>query len=136
MSRINVNTISGIGGTHIQLLHGAVGDASRLTFPPNIIAFNPEVLSSNSEINTNITFTFNTNIEFSSVPGDIKLRSGSSSGSVIETFTTGSLSLTIAANTLTIDQPVILFMIQHVELPSVGISNTFGGYYSGSNTYL
>ena len=138
MSRINVNTISGIGGTHIQLLHGAVGDASRLTFPPNIISFNPEVLSSNSEITTNITFTFNTNIEFSSVPGDIKLRSGSSSGSVIETFTTGSSSrLTIAANTLTIDptSDLIHDTTYYVELPSVGIANTFGAHYSGSNTY-
>ena len=28
MSRINVNTISGIGGTFVQLTNGATGDAS------------------------------------------------------------------------------------------------------------
>lgn len=138
MSRINVNTISGIGGTFVTLLHGATGDASRLTFPPTTIAFTPDILSTSAEINTNIVFTFNQNIEFFGTPGDIEIRQGSASGSLIETFETGTSSrLSISANTLTIDPTSNLLheTTYYVILPPVGIANTLNALYSGSESY-
>ena len=138
MSRINVNTISGIGGTFVTLANGALGDASRLSFPPNIISYSPEILSSDSLITTNISFTFNQNIEFSSTPGTIELRSGSATGSLVESYTTGSSSrVTINSNVLTINptNDLVHDTTYYVILPSVGIANTFGAQYAGTNTY-
>lgn len=138
MSRINVNTISGIGGTFVQLTNGATGDASKLTFPPTIIGFSPEIMSDTSQITTNIAFTFNQNIEFSGASGTVELRSGSATGSIIESYTTGSSSnLNISANVLTINPSSDLThdTTYYVTLPSVGIANTFGAFYKGSTTY-
>ena len=138
MSRINVNTISGIGGTFVTLLHGATGDASRLTFPPTTIAFSPDILSTGAEIDTNIIFTFNQNIEFFGTPGNIEIRQGSASGSLIESFETGTSSrLSISANTLTIDPTSNLTheTTYYVILPPVGIANTLNALYSGSESY-
>ena len=137
MSRLNVDTISGIGGTFVTLINGATGDASRLTFPPTTIAFSPDILSTNAEIDTNIVFTFNQNIQFFG-SGDIEIRQGSASGSLIESFTTGTSSrLSISANTLTIDPTSNLTheTTYYVILPPVGIANTFNALYSGSESY-
>ena len=138
MSRINVDTISGIGGTFVTLLHGATGDASRLTFPPTTIAFTPDILSTDAEIDTNIVFTFNQNIQFFGPAGDIEIRQGSASGSLIESFETGTSSrLSISANTLTIDPTSNLTheTTYYVILPPVGIANTLNALYSGSESY-
>tara|TARA_Y100000022_G_scaffold98235_1_gene84730 strand:+ start:3447 stop:5042 length:1596 start_codon:yes stop_codon:yes gene_type:complete len=138
MSRINVNTISGIGGTFVQLTNGATGDASKLTFPPTIIGFSPEVMSDTSQITTNIQFTFNQNIEFSGGTGTIELRTGSATGSIVESYSTGSSSnLSLNANVLTINPSSDLThdTTYYVTLPSVGIANTFGAFYKGSTTY-
>ena len=138
MSRINVNTISGIGGTFVTLLHGATGDASRLTFPPTTISFSPDILSTDAEIDTNIVFTFNQNIQFFGPAGDIEIRQGSASGSLIESFETGTSSrLSISANTLTIDPTSNLSheTTYYVILPPVGIANTLNALYPGSESY-
>ena len=139
MSRLNVDVIAGAGGTAVQLLSGASGDGSRLTLAPNILAFSPQILQSGVDIDTNISFTFSTNIEFSGTPGTIQLRSGSASGPVIESYTTGSsgrLSI-VGGNTLTIDPTSSLVndTTYFVILPSVGIANTLGVPYPGSSTY-
>ena len=138
MSRINVNTISGIGGTFVTLLHGATGDASRLTFPPTTISFTPDILSTDAEIDTNIVFTFNQNIQFFGPAGDIEIRQGSASGTLIESFETGTSSrLSISANTLTIDPTSNLSheTTYYVILPPVGIANTLNALYVGSESY-
>ena len=138
MSRINVDTISGIGGTFVTLLHGATGDASRLTFPPTTISFTPDILSTDAEIDTNIVFTFNQNIQFFGPAGDIEIRQGSASGSLIESFETGtSPRLSISANTLTIDPTSNLSheTTYYVILPPVGIANTLNALYPGSESY-
>ena len=56
MSRINVNEIVGVGNTHVQILSGLIGDASQLTFPPNIVSFSPDYLEDAAEVNANIIF--------------------------------------------------------------------------------
>ena len=140
MSRINVNEIVGVGNTHVQILSGLIGDASQLTFPPNIVGFSPDYLEEAAEVNTNIVFTFNQPIMFRGT-GSVILRSGSATGSVVQTFsiTDGSpgSGLSIAGSQLIINPSSDLsYDTQYyIEITKPGIANTHGGYYPGDNTY-
>ena len=142
MSRINVNEIVGVGNTHVQILSGLIGDASQLTFPPNIVSFSPDYLEDAAEVNTNITFTFNQPIIFRGT-GSVVLRSGSATGSVVQTFsiTDGSAGsgLSIVASSQLVINPSsdLSYDTQYyVELnTNPGIANTHGAYYKGDNTY-
>ena len=142
MSRINVNEIVGVGNTHVQILSGLIGDASQLTFPPNIVSFSPDYLEDAAEVNTNITFTFNQPIIFRGT-GSVVLRSGSATGSVVQTFsiTDGSAGsgLSIVASSQLVINPSsdLSYDTQYyVELnTNPGIANTHGAYYRGDNTY-
>ena len=142
MSRINVNEIVGVGNTHVQILSGLIGDASQLTFPPNIVSFSPDYLEDAAEVNTNITFTFNQPIIFRGT-GSVVLRSGSATGSVVQTFsiTDGSpgSGLSIVASSQLVINPSsdLSYDTQYyVELnTNPGIANTHGAYYKGDNTY-
>ncbi len=141
MSRINVNEIVGVGNTHVQILSGLIGDASQLTFPPNIVGFSPDYLSDTAEVNTNIIFNFNQPIIFRGT-GSVILRSGSSTGSVVQTFsiTDGSpgSGLSIAGSQLVVNPSSDLsydtqYYVEFNTNP--GIANTHGAYYKGDNTY-
>ena len=140
MSRINVNEIVGVGNTHVQILSGLIGDASQLTFPPNVVSFSPDYLEDAAEVNTNIVFTFNQPIIFRGT-GSVKLRSGSATGSVVQTFsiTNGSpgSGLSIAGSQLVINPSSDLsYDTQYyIEITKPGIANTHGAYYPGDNTY-
>ena len=142
MSRINVNEIAGVGNTHVQILSGLIGDASQLTFPPNIVGFSPDYLEDAAEVNTNIVFTFNQPIMFRGT-GSVILRSGSSSGSVVQTFsiTDGSpgSGLSIVTSSQLVLNPTsdLSYDTQYyVEFnTNPGIANTHGAYYKGDNTY-
>ena len=142
MSRINVNEIVGVGNTHVQILSGLIGDASQLTFPPNIVSFSPDYLEDAAEVNANIIFTFNQAIIFRGT-GSVVLRSGSATGSVVQTFsiTDGSpgsgLSIVNSSQLLINPSSDLSYDTQYyVELnTNPGIANTHGAYYVGDNTY-
>ena len=110
------------------------------TFAPKIIAFDPPALSTNVVVEKTITITFDQNISFSG-SGTIELRSGSSTGTVIESFaiTSGSPAsgLSISGTQLIIN-PTSDFSVNtvvYVILPSSGIANATGDAYAGSSNY-
>ena len=138
MSEIQVNSVSSKSGGVVNLPNGMSGDANSLKFNPKIIQYSPEGLTVGAAITTNITITFDQNIEFSNPSGTIELRSGSATGTVEESFTTGSSpQVTISGNTLTINPSSDLggSTKHYVILPSVGIANTYGKLFAGSNDY-
>ena len=117
------------------------GDGSNLTFAPKIIAFDPAALSTGVAANTNITITFDQDIEFYGT-GTIELRSTSASGTVIEDFNingpTPPSGLSISGTQLIINPTSNLAdnTVVYVILPAQGIRATSGqAYYAGSNNY-
>ena len=116
------------------------GDGSNIVFAPKIIAFDPPGLSVDVAIDKTITITFDQNIIFDG-NGTVELRSGSASGSVIESFaiTSGSAAtgLSISGTQLFINPTSNLAndTVVYVILPSTGIENAAGSLYPGSNNY-
>ena len=116
------------------------GDGSGLTFAPKIIAYDPAALSTGISTTTNITFTFDQNIEFAGT-GTIEVRETSNSGTIATSFAiSGGVApsgLSISNNQLIINptEPLNYDTIHYVVLPSAGIANTHGSYYAGSNGY-
>ena len=117
------------------------GDGSNLTFAPRIIAFDPAALSTGVAADTNITITFDQNIEFYGT-GTIELRSTSASGTVIEDFNingpTPPSGLSISGTQLIINPTNNLSnnTVVYVILPVQGIRATSGqAYYAGSSNY-
>ena len=116
------------------------GDGSGLTFAPKIIAYDPAALSTGISTTTNITFTFDQTIEFAGT-GTIEVRETSNSGTIATSFAiSGGVApsgLSISNNQLIINptEPLNYNTVHYVVLPSVGIANTHGSYYAGSNGY-
>lgn len=117
------------------------GDGSNLTFAPKIIAFDPAALSTGVAADTNITITFDQDIEFYGT-GTIELRSTSASGTVIEDFNingpTPPSGLSISGTQLIINPTNNLSddTVVYVILPVQGIRATSGqAYYAGSSNY-
>ena len=116
------------------------GDGSALTFAPKIIAYDPAALSTGISTTTNITFTFDQNIQFAGT-GTIEVRETSNSGTIATSFTisggTAPTGLSIVNNQLIINPtgPLSLNTVHYVVLPSAGIANTLGSYYAGSSDY-
>jgi hypothetical protein len=139
MSNIQVNSISSVNGLDpVNFPTGITGNSSGLILDPKVLKFSPEPLSTNVGISTNIIITFNEPIEFSGV-GTIRIREGSSTGTVFEGFTCGvSNRLSIVGETLIIDPTSNLSVgtTYYVTLPSTGIANTFGKFYKGTESYL
>lgn len=139
MSQIKVDSITPITGSDpISFPTGIIGVGTYLTFAPTVETFSPEPFAVGVSTSTNIVFTFDQNIQFTSPSGTIQLRKDSASGTVIESYTTGSSArLSITNNTLTIDPTSNLINGEtyFVILPSTGIGNTFGNTYGGTNTY-
>lgn len=141
MAHLEVTAISGIAsGTSYLPVHfetGVAGDGNHMSFTPELLDSNPPAFATNVDVTSNISFTFNQNIEL--VPnGIIELRSGSNNGTLIESFNTGNSSaLSVNNDTLTINpsNDLNFFTDIFVVLPSVGIANTFGASYSGVSNY-
>ncbi len=138
MSELNVSEISGLNNEPVYFETGIEGDGNFLSFLPEILTVTPAAGVNNVDVTGNINIQFDQEIKFSSTPGTLNLRSGSKTGSVIESFTTGSSSgLSISNDTLTINPTSSLpFGTKiYVDIPSVGIANTFGGVFVGNNNY-
>lgn len=138
MSKIRVNSITSIGGTApVVFESGITGDGSGLTLKPVAVSFDPPATATGISTSSNITVIFDQDMEFSGV-GTIFIREGSVTGTIATSFTCGvSPRATISGSTLVIDpvDPLDFGQLYVVSLPSVGIANTLGGFYGGTNGY-
>jgi len=138
MSKIKVNSISSINDTNpVYFPTGVSGDGSNLSFQPTLISFDPASTSTGISTTTNITLLFDQDVEFSGV-GTIYIREGSVSGTIATSFTCGvSTEATITGSTLVIDpiDPLSFSQLYVITLPSIGIANTSGQYYKGTQGY-
>ena len=115
-----------------------VSGGSGVVFDPKVLSFDPVPLSSGIATTTNITITFDQQIQFSGL-GTIYIRESSPTGTISTYFTCGvSTEATIAGETLIIDPKNGLGFgtTYYVTFPSVGIANTYGTYYKGTESYL
>lgn len=138
MSNLRVDTITSVNGTDpVNFPTGISGDASGLSFDPKIVNFSPNSLQTGVSVGTNIVFTFDQNIQFSG-SGTIELRSGSSTGTIVESYVCGSSSrLTISGQQLIIDPTNSLSFntTYFVVIPSSGIGNSTGSLFAGTSSY-
>ena len=136
MSQIKVNQISGDAeNTPVHFPQGLSGDGKSLLFEPEIRSFTPAPAAVNVSVGSNIVLTFDQNIQFSVGIGTIKIRKDSVTGTVHESYTTGSSgNLTISNNQLTINPSTDLKpnSTYFLEIPNVGIANTMGVSYKGN----
>ena len=136
MSQIKVNQISGDAeNTPVHFPQGLSGDGKSLLFEPEIRSFTPAPGAVNVSVGSNIVLTFDQNIQFSVGIGTIKIRKDSVTGTVHESYTTGSSgNLTISNNQLTINPSTDLKpnSTYFLEIPNVGIANTMGVSYKGN----
>ena len=138
MSDLRVNRVRSLSGGTVEFVDGVSGDADGLRFDPKIIAYNPVALTTDLNVaTTQFSFTFDQPIEFSGI-GTIQIRK-SSDNSVYQSFTCGvSAGATIAGSVLQLNTSAgnfDFFTNYIVSLPSVGIANTYGQYYKGSDAY-
>ena len=138
MSDLRVQRVRSLDGGTVEFVDGVSGDAEGLRFDPKIIAYNPVALTTDLNVaTTQFNFTFDQPIEFSGI-GTIQIRK-SSDNSVYESFTCGvSAGATIAGSVLQLNtsQGNFDFFTNYiVSIPSVGIANTYGQYYAGSDGY-
>ena len=82
-------------------LNVGVLTATSVDVPPSVITFSPTDGSSDVSLTSNIVITFNANVEKGS--GNITLRDGSASGTVIETIAVSSGSVSISGGAVTIN---------------------------------
>lgn len=139
MSDLRVQRVRSIDGGTVEFVDGVSGNADGLRFEPKILSYSPTPLSDDVSVATNqFIFTFDQPIEFSGV-GTIFIREGSPTGTVYESFTCGvSAGATIAGETLLVNTSQGNFTGSTnyvITLPSVGIANTYGQYYKGSDGY-
>ena len=136
MSQIKVNQLSGDAeNTPVHFPQGLSGDGKSLLFEPEIRSFTPAPGAVNVSVGSNIVLTFDQNIQFSVGIGTIKIRKDSVTGTVHESYTTGSSgNLTISNNQLTINPSTDLKpnSTYFLEIPNVGIANTMGVSYKGN----
>ena len=91
MSQIKVNQISGDAeNTPVNFPQGLSGDGKSLLFQPEIRSFTPAPGAVNVSVGSNIVLTFDQNIQFSVGIGTINIRKDSVTGTVHESYTTGS----------------------------------------------
>ena len=82
-------------------LNVGVLTATSLDVPPQVITFSPTDGSSDVSLTSDIVITFNANVEKGS--GNITLRDGSASGTIIETIAVSSGSVSISGGAVTIN---------------------------------
>lgn len=141
MSDLRVDSLTSRNGSDpVNFPTGISADASGLTFDPKVTSFSPAFSGTGVALDTNIDILFDQDIQFYG-SGTIRLRQGSSSGSIIQSFSitngSGGSGLTIVGNQLTINPTSNLSYntTYFVTLPSTGIANTSGVYYKGTTTY-
>ncbi len=138
MSDLRVQRVRSLDGSTVEFVNGVSGNADGLRFDPKIISYNPVALTTDLSVSTTqFTFTFDQPIEFSGI-GTIQIRK-SSNNSVYQSFTCGvSAGATIAGSVLQVNTSsgnFDFFSNYIISLPSVGIANTYGQYYAGSDAY-
>ena len=82
-------------------LNAGIVTATSVDVAPSVISFSPADGASDVSLTSNIVISFNANVEKSS--GNITLREGSASGTVIETIAVSSGSVTLSAAQVTIN---------------------------------
>ena len=82
-------------------LNAGIVTATSLDVPPSVVSFSPTDGSSDVSLTSNIVITFNATVEKGS--GNITLRDGSASGTVIETIAVSSGSVSISGGAVTIN---------------------------------
>ena len=82
-------------------LNAGIVTATSLDVPPSVVSFSPTDGSSDVSLTSNIVITFNATVEKGS--GNITLRDGSASGSVIQTIAVSSGSVSISGGQVTIN---------------------------------
>ena len=80
---------------------GGIGTFTDLVVPPAAITFSPTDGATDVALDSNIVITFNTDV--SAVSGNVTLREGSASGSVIQTIDVTSGSVSISGGAVTIN---------------------------------
>ena len=124
--------ISSSGMTLGGVSLGAAADATA----PTVSSFNPSDGATGVAVNSNITLTFSEAIQRGT--GAIQLRSGSASGTVVESFDAASSSrLSISGSTLTVDPTSTLSAnTQYFLTFAAGtVKDLAGNSYAGVNTY-
>ena len=104
--------------------------------PPTIAIFNPADGTGSVALDSNISITFSENIQLGS--GNIEIRQGSSSGTLVESFNVaGNSRVQVSGSTLTIDPTLNLSeSVQYFLLiPYEAIRDLAGNSYEGINTY-
>ena len=91
-----VNVIDNDSNLNVGIL-----TATSLDVPPSVISFSPTDGSSDVSLTSNIVITFSANVEKGS--GNITLRDGSASGTVIETIAVSSGTVSISGGAVTIN---------------------------------
>ena len=124
--------ISSSGMTLGGVSLGAAADATA----PTVSSFNPSDGATGVAVNSNITLTFSEAIQRGT--GAIQLRSGSASGTVVESFDAASSSrLSISGSTLTVDPTSTLSAnTQYFLTFAAGtVKDLAGNSYAGVSTY-
>lgn len=138
MGTLKVNSITNEGGDGpVTFENGIVASADNLLLKPGVTSFTPNNLAVDVSTSTSIEIGFNQNMQFSGI-GTIHIRSGSSSGSIVTSFTCGvSTEAVIVNNLLTINPKDDLDTgtIFYVTLPSAGIANTVGSFIDPITSY-
>jgi hypothetical protein len=80
---------------------GNIGTFSSIDLPPSVVTFSPTDGATGVALDSNIVITFNSDMSVGS--GNITLRSGSASGTAIQTIASSSGSVSISAGAVTIN---------------------------------
>ena len=141
-STLRVNSITNAAGDGpVNFPNGVSGDGTNLSFTPKVISFSPGSGETNVLLSRNIIISFDQDIRFSG-SGTIELRTGSSSGTVVESYAitngSGASQLTISGHQLTINptadlsQSTVYFLV----IPNTGITNMAQTLtYPGTSSY-
>jgi alpha-tubulin suppressor-like RCC1 family protein len=115
------------------------GDGSQLTGvgggAPQILTFSPLDEATNTLVSTNVVLTFNQGVAIGT--GNITFRSGSSTGTVIQTIGVNSTRVSISGAQVTIDPANVLPTSTnvYVGIPTGAFVNIYGQQSVGVSTY-
>ena len=112
------------------------GSFSADTTPPTLSSSTPADGSTTVALGSNLSFTFSEAIARGS--GSIQLRSGSATGSIVESFDAASSNrLSISGSTLTVDPSSDLSAgtTYYLVIPAGAIKDLVGNSYSGTTSY-
>ena len=141
-STYNVQLTSGVITDLAGNNYAGISDTSTLNFStldtlaPTVTAFSPADNASGVAVGSNIVLTFSEAIVRGT--GSIQIRSGSATGTVVESFNAATSSrLTLSGTTLTIDptNPLGTSTKYFVTFASGAIKDSAGNNYAGTKTY-